>query len=156
MFVKFLHGAKTELGFEKAKSFFKAIEDGRYRPSTSTFTKFEYRGFLKDMRATSGGHDAAKAELDALEDALDRLLEDFGVELISAEAALGEKGWIDDCIKIIDASSPTLSGSDWLVMKGADTVHAVIASRVGIGSLATFDNGFRGMKDSVSPQILWD
>lgn len=155
VFIYYLHSGKTETGFQKAETFFKEIEKGNYKASTSTFTKFEYRGYLKQRRAEIAGHDANRNELDALGDDLDRLLEDFGVDLLSTEVALGQN-WVQECGEVIDKSCPLQRGSKWFVMRGADIVHALIAAKVGIKELATFDNGFRSFRDSVVPKILWD
>lgn len=154
VFIWYLHSGKTD-GYSKAERFLKDIAGGKYQGVTSNFVRLEYRGFLKETKATGTGYNATKQELDLLIDKLDRLIEDYGIEEVAADYLLGQS-WIDECADIVTQCQPTRRGDDWETMKGADTIHAIIASRARTHKLATLDYDFRSLRNSISPFVLWD
>jgi len=144
------------LGHDKANKLLEDIAGGLARGVTSNFVKYEYRGHLKDSRATFGGTNASKAELDNLIQKLDELIDDYGIEEVSADYLLGDS-WISDCEGIVDNSMPTsVRGGEWETIRGADGIHALIAVRANAQQLATLDNAFKGLKCVVQPLVLWD
>jgi predicted nucleic acid-binding protein len=156
VFIWYLHSGKTD-GYSKAEKFLEDIASGKYRGVTSNFVRLEYRGFLKEAKATGTGHNASNKELDLLLDELDRLIEDYGIEEVSADYLLNQsQSWIDDCVEIITQCQPVRVGDDWVTMKGADSIHAAIASLAGTQQLATLDNDFRSLAGGITPLILWD
>lgn len=154
VFIWYLHSGNTN-GYAKADKFMKDIANGKYQGVTSSFVKFEYRGYLKEEKAMINGYNATKQELDLLVDRLDRLIQDYGIEEVVADYLLGES-WIRDSEEIVTQSQPILVEDDWKTMKGADAVHATIASRAGTQQLATLDKGFNSLTGSVTPFVLWD
>lgn len=156
VFLWYLHSGNTD-GYSKANQFLQDIASGKYQGVTSNFVKLEYQGVMKEMKAAVSGHNASKMELDLLLDELDRLIEDYGIEEVRGDVLLNQNGnWIDGCIDIITQCQPFLVRDDWVTMKGADTVHAAIASLAGTQQLATLDNDFKSLAGSVTPFILWD
>ena len=112
---------------------------------------------MKEMRVEVGGHDANKGELDLLLDELDKLIDDYGIEEVRADVLLNQSGpWIDDCSEIVDKCHPASYHNRWVTMKGADTLHAVIASLARAQQVATLDNDFRSLSNGVTPLVLWD
>jgi len=112
---------------------------------------------MKEMRVEVGGHDANKGELDLLLDELDKLIDDYGIEEVRADVLLNQSGpWIDDCSEVVDKCHPVSYHNRWVTMKGADTLHAVIASLARAQQVATLDNDFRSLSNGVTPLVLWD
>ncbi len=127
-----------------------------FKGVTSTFTKFEYRGYLKEQRAEVAGRNATASELDAQIAKLDEMIDDFGIEEVVADYELNQN-WIPECETLVNDSQPTLTGSGWKVLKGADAIHAAVAKRVNAQKIATLDKGFTGLScTTVSPYVLWD
>lgn len=156
VFIWYLHSGKTD-GYSKADKFLQDIASGKYQGVTSNFAKLEYQGVMKEMKAAVGGHNANKKELDLLVDELDSLIEDYGIEEVRADFLLNQsEGWIDDCIDTITRCQPVLVSQDWVTIKGADSIHAAIATLAGTQQLATLDNDFRSLTGGVTPLILWD
>lgn len=144
------------IGHDKAEKLLKDIADGLVAGVTSTFAKYEYRGHVKDSRADVGGTNATRTELDTLTQKLDEMIDDFGIEEVSADVVLGNN-WISDCETIVNDSLPTsVRGGEWATVRGADGIHALIAIRASTQKLATLDNAFKGLKCSVQPLVLWD
>jgi predicted nucleic acid-binding protein len=154
VFIWYLHSAETD-GYAKAEKFFKDIADGKYQGVTSTFVRFEYRGYLKETRAMVNGANASKQELDLWIDNLARLIEDFGIEEVAADILL-RQSWIDDCEDVVTQCQPTLDREEWKTMKGADAIHALVAKRARTQQLATLDRAFNSLRGTVSPFVLWD
>ena len=154
VFIWYLHSAATD-GYTKAEKFLKDIADGKYQGVTSNFVRFEYRGYLKETKAIVNGANTSKKDLEVLIDKLDRLIEDYGIEEVAADYLLCQS-WIDDCEEVVTQCQPTLVRNDWKTMKGADAIHAVVANRARTQQLATLDNGFKSLRGTVSPFVLWD
>jgi predicted nucleic acid-binding protein len=156
VFIWYLHSGNTD-GYSKASLFLQDIAAGKYQGVTSNLVRLEYQGIMKEMKAAVGGHNATRSELNMLLDELDRLIEDYGIEEVRADLLLNQRGtWIDDCTEIITQCQPVLFRSDWVSMKGIDTIHAAIASLAGTQQVATLDNDFRSLTGNVAPFILWD
>jgi hypothetical protein len=90
-------------------------------------------------------------------DELDQLIDDYGIEEVRADVLLNQSGpWIDDCFEVIDKCHPIFHHNRWVTMKGADTVHAIIANLVHASQIATLDNDFKSLSNGVTPLVLWD
>jgi len=153
--VHFLHPA-SEHGHAKARAFFLDLERSAYQGVVSDFCRLEYCGYLKDEIATIKSGNVTKTDIDLWMGKFDSLLDDYGVEEISADALLSTP-FVSDCREVIEKSTPVRDErDDWLVVKGADSVHAVLAARCEADFLATLDKGFRGLQDGVKPMVLWD
>jgi len=156
VFIWYLHSGNTD-GYAKAERFLQDIASGKYQGVTSNFVRLEYQGYLKEVKATGTGHNASKQELDLLIDELDRLIEDYGIEEVSADLLLNQRqSWTDDCVNIITQCQPVLVRDDWVTIKGADSIHAAIANLAQTQQLATLDNDFRSLTGGITPFILWD
>ena len=156
VFIWYLHSGNTA-GYTKAERFLQDVASGRFQGVTSNLVRLEYQGYLKEVNAMASGHNATKQELDLLVDALDRLIEDFGIEEVAADQLLNQsQSWIEDCINIITQCQPIHVRNDWATIKGADSIHAAIASLAQTQQLATLDNDFKSLTGSITPFILWD
>ena len=111
---------------------------------------------MKDARANVGGKNAGKVELDTFVKKLEEMIQDFGIEEVKADIALGNT-WISDCERVVDDSVPTsVRGGEWETIRGADGIHAVIAIKANTQKLATLDNAFKGLRCGIQPLVLWD
>jgi hypothetical protein len=70
-----------------------------------------------------------KTDIDLWMDKFDAMVDDYGLEEVSADALLSTP-FVSDCREVIEKSVPVRGErDDWLVLKGADSVHAVLAAR---------------------------
>lgn len=153
--IHFLHPA-SEDGNAKAKAFFLDLERGAYEGVVSDFCRLEYCGYLKGEIAMIKSGNVTKTDMDLWMGKFDALVEDYGLEEVSADALLSTP-FVSDCREVVEKSVPVRDRrDDWLVVKGADSVHAVLATRCEADFLATLDNDFRGLQDRVKPMVLWD
>ena len=89
-------------------------------------------------------------------DKFDRLVEDLGLEEVSADSLLASP-FIASCTEVIEKCHPVQDKKgEWAIFGGADSIHAVLASRCHANFLATLDAKFHGLCDSVQPMVLWD
>lgn len=146
----------TGPGKTKAQAFFDEVEHSKYAGIISDFCKLEYYGVLKRTVAERGSGKVTNIEIKIGLDQLDQLIDGHGLEVVSADALLASP-FVANCMEIIEKSDPTfVKRQGWKVVKGADSVHVVLASRCGAQFLATMDCDFRGLRDSVQPMVLWD
>jgi predicted nucleic acid-binding protein len=152
-----LHPA-TESMQKRVSAFFLDVEQGKYTGVISDLCRLEYCAYLKGIIAMLPGHSGkvTRADIDVGLDKYDQLLEEYGLEEVSADALLSEP-FIADCMELISKSVATPNeDGEWLFFGGADCLHAILAARCGVGFLATMDEGYRALRDSVQPMVLWD
>jgi predicted nucleic acid-binding protein len=154
--IPFLHPAEEDVE-KKVRAFFLDLEHQMYIGVISDLCKLEYCVFLKEVIAMLPNRSGrvTKADIDGGLDKYDQLLEEYGLEEVSADRLLSTP-FITDCLEIMNRSSVTLEGDKCRFFGGMDHLHAIIAARCGAGFLATMDKGFRGLRDTVQPMVLWD
>ena len=153
--IHYLHPA-SERGEQKAKALFLDIEQSKYVGVVSDFCRLEYLAYIKDELAMGGSGNVTKKDIDLGMDKFDRLVEDFGLEEVSADSLLASP-FIASCTETIEKCHPVQDKKgEWGIFGAADSIHAVLASRCHANFLATLDAKFEGLRDSVQPMVLWD
>ena len=139
-------------------AFFRDVEQGKYAGIVSDLCRLEYCTYLKEIVATLPSHSGkvTKADIDLGLDKYDQLSEDYAFEEVSADVLLSEP-FIADCMELVSKSVATQTkAGEWKFLGCTDCIHAMLATRCDAGFLATMDNHFRGLRDSVQPMVLWD
>lgn len=153
--IYYLHPG-SDVGEGKAKAFFLDIEQSKYVGVVSDFCRLEYLVYIKDEIAMAKSGAVSKKDIDLGMDQFDRVVEDFGLEEVSTDSLLA-KSFIASCTEVIEKCHPVQDRKgEWAIFSGADSIHAVLASRSHADFLATLDADFRGLCDSVQPMVLWD
>jgi predicted nucleic acid-binding protein len=153
--IYYLHPG-SERGEQKAKAFFLDVEQSKYVGVVSDFCRLEYLVYIKDMLAMAKSGIVVKKDIDVCMDKFDRLVEDLGLEEVSADALLATP-FITSCTDVIEKCQPLQDQKgEWSIFNATDSLHAVLASRCHSDFLATLDADFRGLRDSVQPMVLWD
>lgn len=144
------------LGESKARAFFLDVQHSKYVGVVSDFCRLEYLVYIKDELAMVKSGNVSKKDLDLGMDKFDRLVEDLGLEEVSTDSLLASP-FIASCTEVVEKCHPVQDQKgEWAIFTGADSIHAVLASRSHADFLATLDADFRGLCDSVQPMVLWD
>jgi predicted nucleic acid-binding protein len=97
-----------------------------------------------------------------VESTIMKFIQDIGFELTDSDELANLAGappFFQDVHDILRASESVLRASDskWHGIGGCDAVVASLAARLGAPEVATFDQGFRGLRDSrVRPLMVPD
>ena len=146
----------------QAKNFILDIESGKYRGITSTLTETEFRGVAKKTISKVKKGPITLAEEKAAMDNLIRFIQQLGIGLMDADLFAGRD--ISGRLKIfresgntVRRSQPILVNNEWRMIRSVDSLMISIAKRIGAVLFATFDQGFKGFKDSIiTPLIISD
>jgi predicted nucleic acid-binding protein len=143
--------------------FFDDVDGGKYQGTTSTFTKIEYIGAVKKLisfvnkrQLTTEEEQNAIDDFDELVDHLDIFVSDSDRLVYSTT----KPPLFCDTSKIVKASNPyfhlrATERRQWMNIGGSDALSVSLAIRSGAKLFATFDRGFKGLRDtSITPLII--
>lgn len=142
----------------KTKLFFEDVDKGKYKAVTSTFTKTEFVGVLKLILSEAFGKTPTDQQLDEATNKLDEFLAKVGFEIFNSDDLVGT-GFtpvFTDCHDVAAKADSTLGTHDnkWRSVGGCDALITVLAERSQTQWIATFDQGYKGIKRNVKPMIL--
>jgi predicted nucleic acid-binding protein len=156
------HKQSQDQFVKQANKFIDEIENGTYIGITSTLTEIEYRGTSKRIISeVKKGLVTAQEEESAMDD-FDHFVDTLGIGLVDADQVApeisGELRLFSLCGKTVRRSHPVhMAKNQWKMIRSVDTLMINLAIRIRADLFATFDNGFKGYKDSlIAPLILSD
>jgi predicted nucleic acid-binding protein len=145
--------------FPKADAFFSDIEHGTYKGIVSTFLYVEFQAVVKQLLSQAKDLEAPQADVDKEISRLDQFLSDMGIKLYNADILIDQTPvtMFFRTEQLVQAAKPQKGKWDqqWHVIGGTDAIHLALAEAVRANSIATFDQGLKGVNDtSLSVMML--
>lgn len=145
------------------KKFLKEIMDKKYIGIVSTHTMNETIAILKKHYAELNTSNPSDEDIECLISKLEMAIKKLGFEYHDADILsreLPSDDWLfsqSKCIIIKSESihTPTYRNPKrWSMLGGADAIHVVLAKQSKADFFATFDKGFKGLKDGLDVLLL--
>ncbi len=142
----------------RTTSFFKDVEDQKYKAVTTTFTLTEFRGAMKRILSEQQGRLASDQQIDQAIQTVESFIVKMGIELFKADdlVKVGYSTLFGDCERIVEKSTAIKTAKGWRSIGGADGILTALADRCTAQFIATLDTGFKGLKWGLTPLVLWD
>lgn len=161
VFVYFLLSPRYYGISQKSRAFFKDIQDGKYVGKVSTFSVMEYVGVAKAIISEQRKKEITHKETLAVKDTILQFIRDMGIELYDADELVVQQDMakcslFSESESLLENATPMLGRNDgkWHSLKGADSLHLVFALRTNAEYFATFDDDFRGVKNTVRTLMI--
>lgn len=135
--------------------FFLDIENQKYVGITSSFTRSEYLGVIKQLMAEGGDILSDQSKVNNTLKIFDEFIDEMGIEYYDSDELASTGNLFSDSSDRISTSVP-IRGRDktWRALNGADSLLLIFAERTGSNSIATNDDGFKGTTSFVKPLVL--
>lgn len=151
----FLQSSKTRLS-NKAASFLRDIETGKYIGIITSFTVSEYLAVIRGLLCEKRNRQVSPEEILVIRRRLEQFITQMGIMLYDSDTLANRHAVFAECESMIERDTPSKGRYDrrWHYLNGADALHVAFATSLNAEAIATFDDDFRGICGSVSPLLL--